>query len=129
MDHHEVNSNAFTGATLASARPCRLALLTDFGAGPYVGQMQLLLSALAPGVPAVSLISNLPAFRPELAAYLLPWLRRGMPSGTQCLSGHFLQVDIGMGERILAISLSFPESLAWEVAVVSRRIKANNKQK
>jgi S-adenosylmethionine hydrolase len=94
--------NATVGATRISATPCRIALLTDFGAGPYIGQMQLLLCGLAPGVPAVSLISNLPAFRPDLAAYTLPWLRRGMPGGTiyTCV------VDPGVGTERDALAVN-----------------------
>lgn len=74
-------------------RPQRIALLTDFGTGPYVGQMRLLLSALAPSAPAVVLISDLPPFRPELAAYLLPGLQREMPGGTV----YTCVVDPGVG--------------------------------
>jgi S-adenosylmethionine hydrolase len=62
--------------------PRRIALATDFGDGPYVGQIQLLLSALAPGTPAVALISDLVPFRPDLAAYLLPALMAQMPDRT-----------------------------------------------
>lgn len=74
-------------------RPLRIALLTDFGDGPYVGQMQLLLSDLAPEVPVVPLINDLPPHRPELAAYLLPALARGMPTGTL----YACVVDPGVG--------------------------------
>ncbi|MBK5930330.1 SAM hydrolase/SAM-dependent halogenase family protein [Halochromatium salexigens] len=73
--------------------PRRIALLTDFGAGPYVGQMRLRLSELAPAVPVIELISDLPACRPELAAYLLPGLARGMPSMTL----YTCVVDPGVG--------------------------------
>lgn len=62
--------------------PTRIALATDFGDGPYVGQIQLLLSAMVPGTPVVSLISDLAPFRPDLAAYLLPALMRQMPGRT-----------------------------------------------
>ena len=81
--------------------PTRIALLTDFGAGPYVGQMRLRLSALAPAVPVVELISDLPACRPDLAAYLLPGLARGMPPQTL----YTCVVDPGVGtERALIIA-------------------------
>jgi S-adenosylmethionine hydrolase len=96
---------AFKDALPISPRPRRVALLTDFGAGPYVGQMQLLLSALAPGVPSVALISNLPAFRPELAAYLLPRLRRGMPGGTV----YTCVVDPGVGTDREALAVNSGE--------------------
>ncbi len=82
-------------------QPTRIALLTDFGAGPYVGQMRLRLSALAPAVPVVELISDLPACRPDLAAYLLPGLARGMPAQTL----YTCVVDPGVGtERALIIA-------------------------
>lgn len=47
-------------------------LLTDFGAaGPYVGQLHLVLRRLAPEVALVDLQHDLPAFRPDLAGHLL----------------------------------------------------------
>lgn len=47
-------------------------LFTDFGpAGAYVGQMHLVLRRLAPEVPVVDLQHDAPAFRPDLAGYLL----------------------------------------------------------
>lgn len=47
-------------------------LLTDFGAaGPYVGQLHLVLRRLVPEVPVVDLQHDLPAFRPDLAGHLL----------------------------------------------------------
>ncbi len=60
----------------------RIALLTDFGDGPYVGQMCLRLTQLAADVPVVPLISDLPQCRPDLAAYLLLGLQAGMPPET-----------------------------------------------
>lgn len=76
------------------ARPgVRIALLTDFGDGPYVGQMRLRLTQLAPSVPIVTLISDLPQFRPDLAAYLLLGLQAGMPSETV----YCCVVDPGVG--------------------------------
>jgi S-adenosylmethionine hydrolase len=71
----------------------RIALLTDFGDGPYVGQMLLRLSALAPKVAALSLISDLPQYRPDLAGCLLPGLQAGMPNGTL----YCCVVDPGVG--------------------------------
>jgi S-adenosylmethionine hydrolase len=73
--------------------PHRIALLTDFGEGPYVGQMQLVMSALAGATPVVPLVSDLPPFRPDLAAYMLPALMRDLPSGTLYLC----VVDPGVG--------------------------------
>ncbi|MEA3641583.1 MAG: SAM-dependent chlorinase/fluorinase [Lamprobacter sp.] len=76
------------------AQPCaRIALLSDFGDGPYVGQMRLRLTQLAPHIPAVTLISDLPSYRPDLAAYLLPGLQSGMPSETL----YCCVVDPGVG--------------------------------
>lgn len=77
---------------MQAERP-RIALLTDFGEGPYTGQIQLRLTELAPGVAVVALISDLPMFRPDLAAYLLPGLARGMPSPTV----YTCVVDPGVG--------------------------------
>ncbi|WP_338035915.1 SAM-dependent chlorinase/fluorinase [Halochromatium roseum] len=74
-------------------RCARIALLSDFGVGPYVGQMQLRLTELAPNVPVVTLISDLPPFRPDLAAYLLPGLQSGMPLETV----YCCVVDPGVG--------------------------------
>lgn len=88
-------------ACAIAPRPRRIALLTDFGTGPYVGQMRLRLAAMAPATPVVSLVDDLPAFRPDLAAGLLPGLLRGMPGGTVYLC----VVDPGVGgERAILIA-------------------------
>ncbi|MFZ0791769.1 MAG: SAM-dependent chlorinase/fluorinase [Chromatiaceae bacterium] len=71
----------------------RIALVTDFGAGIYVGQVRARLSALVPGLCVIDLVHDLPSFRPDLAAYLLPGLARDMPSGTLYLC----VVDPGVG--------------------------------
>ena len=71
----------------------RIALITDFGRGPYVGQILLRLNALVPGIAVVDLVSDLSPFRPDLAAYLLPALARDAPPGTLFLS----VVDPGVG--------------------------------
>jgi len=78
---------------LVEPAPKRIALLTDFGAGPYIGQIQLSLSAICGAVPVIDLISDLVPFRPDLAAYLLPGLCRAMPPGTLYLC----VVDPGVG--------------------------------
>lgn len=47
-------------------------VFTDFGhAGPYMGEMRAALLRRAPAVPVVDLMADAPAFRPDLAAYLL----------------------------------------------------------
>ena len=71
-----------------------IVLFTDFGlAGPYVGQMQAVLSARAPEVPVVSLFADVPAFEPRLAAYLLAAYVTEFPAGTVFLA----VVDPGVG--------------------------------
>ncbi len=80
----------------------RIALLTDFGAAsPYVGQLRLCLAAALPGISIIEVISDLPAFRPDLAAYLLPALVRDLPRGTLYLC----VVDPGVGGDRLAIAV------------------------
>ncbi len=71
----------------------RIALVTDFGAGIYPGQVKGRLSELAPRIPVIDLAHDLPPFRPDLAAYLLPALARDMPRGTLYLC----VVDPGVG--------------------------------
>lgn len=71
----------------------RLALVTDFGPGVYLGQMRARLSVLVPDLPVIDLVQDLPPFRPDLAAYLLPALMRDMPKGTLYLC----VVDPGVG--------------------------------
>lgn len=68
-------------------------LVTDFGAGPYTGQMQLRIKELLPAIDCIDLISDLPPFRPDLAAYLLPALTRDIASGNLYLC----IVDPGVG--------------------------------
>jgi S-adenosyl-L-methionine hydrolase (adenosine-forming) len=49
-----------------------IALCTDFGlGGPYTGQVKAVLARMAPQVPVVDLFADLPAFAPQLAAFLL----------------------------------------------------------
>ncbi|MBK1708652.1 hypothetical protein CKO17_06090 [Marichromatium gracile] len=71
----------------------RIALVTDFGAGPYLGQMQAALDASLPDHAVIDLVHDLPPFRPDLAAYLLPALARDMPPRTLYLC----VVDPGVG--------------------------------
>jgi S-adenosyl-L-methionine hydrolase (adenosine-forming) len=71
-----------------------IALCTDFGlAGPYAGQVKAVLARLAPQVPAVDLIADLPAFAPQLAAYLLAVLVERLEAGDVVLA----VVDPGVG--------------------------------
>jgi S-adenosylmethionine hydrolase len=80
----------------------RIALITDFGVGsPYVGQVKLRLAALAPRVGVVDLVSDLPSFCPDLAAYLVPALARDVPAGTLFLC----VVDPGVGGPRAPIAL------------------------
>lgn len=80
----------------------RIALVTDFGgAGPYVGQMKLRLSELAPDTPVVDLVSDLTPFRPDLAAYVLPALVRDMARGTL----YVCVVDPGVGGDRQALTI------------------------
>lgn len=71
----------------------RIALVTDFGAGIYAGQVRGRLSGLIPAMQVIDLAHDLPPFRPDLAAYLLPALARDMPRGTLYLC----VVDPGVG--------------------------------
>lgn len=71
----------------------RILLVTDFGAGVYVGQMRAALDALLPATPVIDLVHDLPAFRPDLAAYLLPAMIRDMPGD----SLYLCVVDPGVG--------------------------------
>ncbi len=71
-----------------------IVLFTDFGLeGPYTGQVQAVLHRQAPGVPVVSLFSDLASFDIEAAAYLLPAYAAGFPPGTVFLC----VVDPGVG--------------------------------
>jgi len=49
-----------------------IVLCTDFGPGPYTGQMQAVLAQQAPGVAVINLFDNLPCWDIQAAAYLLP---------------------------------------------------------
>lgn len=69
-------------------------LFTDFGhAGPYEGEVLAVLARAAPGVPAIVLQSDAPAFQPALAAHLLAALAARQPPGTVFLA----VVDPGVG--------------------------------
>ena len=86
----------------------RIALLTDFGpSSPYIGQMRLNLAAALPGTAVIELISDLPAFRPDLSAYLLPAMVRDLPRGTLYIG----VVDPGVGGDRLAIAVEADANL------------------
>jgi len=69
-------------------------LFTDFGLeGPYTGQVQAVLQQQAPGVPVISLFSDLTPFDIQAAAYLLPAYSNGFPPGSVFLC----VVDPGVG--------------------------------
>ncbi len=80
----------------------RIALVTDFAAaGPYSGQLRMVLDGLLPELPVVDLVSDLPPFRPDLAAYLIPQLIRDVPSDTLFLC----VVDPGVGGERAVLAL------------------------
>lgn len=69
-------------------------LATDFGlSGPYVGQVKAVLARLAPDTAVIDLFSDLPAFQPKLAAYLLAVYARTLEAG----DGLLAVVDPGVG--------------------------------
>ncbi len=71
-----------------------IVLFTDFGVrGPYVGQMKNVLWTQAPAVPVLDLMHDVPAFAPELAAYLLAAYVAEFAPGTVFLC----VVDPGVG--------------------------------
>jgi len=80
------------------AQIARVLLVTDFGPGIYVGQMRAILAALAPDLPVIDLVQDLPPFRPDLAGRLLPGLVRDIPAESLFIC----VVDPGVGgERAL----------------------------
>lgn len=71
-----------------------IVLFTDFGLnGPYTGQMKAVIHNLAPSVPIVDLLSDAPAYNPQLSAYLLAAYYSSMPSHSVFLT----IVDPGVG--------------------------------
>ncbi len=60
-----------------------IVLFTDFGwEGPYIGQMQARIHAIAQREPVVNLFADLPAHNPRPAAYLLPAYAAAFPEGS-----------------------------------------------
>jgi hypothetical protein len=77
-----------------------IALFTDFGLeGPYTGQVKTVLHQIAPGVPVVDLFADLPAAKPQPAAYLLAAYGGWFPAGTVILA----IVDPGVGGARAAV--------------------------
>jgi S-adenosylmethionine hydrolase len=71
-----------------------IALCTDFGsAGPYLGQMRLVLAREAPGVPVVDLVHDLPRCDPRASAYLLAAYTAVLSPPAVCVA----VVDPGVG--------------------------------
>jgi S-adenosylmethionine hydrolase len=67
---------------------------TDFGwQGPYLGQMRTAALRVAPDVPYVDLMVDAPAFRPDLAAYMLAALASQLWIGDVVIA----VVDPGVG--------------------------------
>ena len=77
-----------------------IALFTDFGlSGPYTGQVKAVLASQAPGVPVIDLFADLPAGKPQPAAYLLAAYGPWFPDGTVLLG----VVDPGVGSHRRAV--------------------------
>jgi S-adenosyl-L-methionine hydrolase (adenosine-forming) len=77
-------------------------LFTDFGLeGPYTGQVKAVLAREAPGVPAIDLFADLPAFDAQSAAYLLVAHAGESAAGTI----HLCVVDPGVGSDRAALIL------------------------
>ncbi len=83
-----------------------IVLFTDFGvADPYVGQLHGALARLAPGVPVIDLLHNVPAFDVRAGAYLLPALAAQFPPGTVFVC----VVDPGVGTHRTPVMLRADE--------------------
>lgn len=71
-----------------------LVLFTDYGwTDPYVGQVKAVLARLAPGVPIIDLMHDVPAFNAHVGAHLLAALVDPFPPGSVVLA----VVDPGVG--------------------------------
>ena len=79
-----------------------IVLCTDFGLeGPYTGQVKAVLARTAPAVPVIDLFADLPAFRPQLAAYLLAAYGEAFMAGDVILA----VVDPGVGGPRAALAI------------------------
>jgi S-adenosyl-L-methionine hydrolase (adenosine-forming) len=80
-----------------------IVLCTDFGLeGPYTGQVKAVLARQAPAVPVIDLFADLPAFRPQLAAYLLAAYGEAFMAGDVILA----VVDPGVGSARAALAIN-----------------------
>lgn len=70
-----------------------LVIYTDFGIGPYTGQIRAALNRQAPGEPVIDLACDAPACNPRAAAYLLAALLDPLPGDAVVLG----VVDPGVG--------------------------------
>jgi hypothetical protein len=69
-------------------------LFTDYGLqGPYLGQVEAVLSRMAPGQKVITLFPDLPQHNPRAAAFLLAAYSSGFPEDTI----FFCVVDPGVG--------------------------------
>jgi S-adenosylmethionine hydrolase len=76
----------------------QIALFTDFGfEGPYVGQMKSVISHLAPNIPVIDLMHDVPAQDVVSAAYLLAALFHDLPAGTVFVA--VVDSDVGTNDR------------------------------
>ena len=71
-----------------------LLLFTDYGwRDPYVGLVKAVLARLAPGVPLIDLLHDVPDFNAHAGAHLLCALCRNLPAGAVVLA----VIDPGVG--------------------------------
>lgn len=79
-------------------RTPQIALYTDFGFdGPYVGQLKSVISRLAPEVPVIDLMHDVPSHDVKSAAYLLAALVGEFPVGT--VFAAIVDPGVGSDER------------------------------
>jgi hypothetical protein len=79
---------------------------TDFGfSGPYLGEMRTAALREAPSVPYVDLVADAPAFRPDLAAYLLAALVARMQPDDVVLG----VVDPGVGTERAPLAVAIDD--------------------
>jgi len=94
---------------------------TDFGvSGPYLGEMRAACLREAPTVAYVDLVADAPAFRPDLAAFLLACLAERLQPGDVMLG----VVDPGVGTERAALAVAVddfwlvgPDNGLFEIAM------------